>query len=55
MGQKSSRNIETELAFLAHETGLEKQSLVEMYEQFSSKKGINKKEFIYAYRKLNPK
>ena len=55
MGQKSSTNLESELTFLAQETGLDRQSLEEMYENFSSKKGINKKEFTCAYRKLNPK
>ena len=55
MGQKSSTNLESELTYLAQETGLDRQSLEEMYENFSSKKGINKKEFTSAYRKLNPK
>ena len=55
MGQKSSKNLEAELEFLSQETGLDRKSLEEMYENFASKKGINKKDFISAYRKLNPK
>ena len=55
MGQKASKNLESELNFLAKETGLERKSLEEMYEKFTSKKGINKKEFVSAYRKLNPR
>ena len=55
MGQKSSKNLEAELDFLTKETGIERKSLEEMYENFSCKKGISKKDFINAYRKLNPK
>ena len=60
MGQKNSsgkgkNSLEDELEFLASTTGLDKPSIKELYDSFSNKKGINKKEFISAYRKLNPK
>lgn len=55
LSKKGGPDLESELDFLAKETGMDKQSVQAIYESFASKKGISKKEFVSAYRQFFPK
>ena len=58
MGQKQSsktEDVESEIEFLAKETGMAEDDLRDLYEKFSAKKRICKKDFIGGFRQFYPK
>ena len=59
MGQKATKqnkkNIEEEFQYISEQTGLDVEELQTIYETYSKKKKMNKKEFIQTYRIFYPK
>ena len=59
MGQKATKqnkkNIEEEFQYISEQTGLDVDELKTIYETYSKKNKMNKKEFIQTYRIFYPK